>query len=101
MAGDSLFAGLHYVSCSIPPFWSLEFRGGCHVSVQYVYPWGTRWCSWLRYCARSLKVAGSIPDGVIGIFHNSSGLHYDAAVDSASNRNEYQEYFRGVKAASV
>ena len=24
---------------------------------------------WLRHCATSQKVAGSIPDGVIGIFH--------------------------------
>ena len=30
---------------------------------------GTRWCSWLRHCARSQKVASSIPDGVTGIFH--------------------------------
>jgi len=32
------------------------------------------WLSWLRHCATSRKVAGSIPDGVIGIFywHNSS-----------------------------
>ena len=30
---------------------------------------GTRWRSWLRHCATSQKVAGSIPDGVIGIFH--------------------------------
>ena len=29
----------------------------------------TRWRSWLRYCVTSWKVAGSIPDGVIGIFH--------------------------------
>ena len=28
--------------------------------------WGTRWCSWLRHCTTSRKVAGSIPDGVIG-----------------------------------
>jgi len=37
--------------------------------------WGTLWRSWLRHCARSWKVAGSIPDGVIGIFHshNPSG----------------------------
>ena len=36
---------------------------------------GTRWRSWLRHCATSWKVAGSIPDGVIGIFHwhNPSG----------------------------
>jgi hypothetical protein len=24
---------------------------------------------WLRYCATNRKVAGSIPDGVTGIFH--------------------------------
>jgi len=30
---------------------------------------GTRWRSWLRHCATSRKVAGSIPDGVIGFFH--------------------------------
>jgi hypothetical protein len=37
--------------------------------------WGTRWRSWLRHCATSRKVAGSIPDGVIGFFHshNPSG----------------------------
>jgi hypothetical protein len=30
---------------------------------------------WLRHCAANWKVAGSIPDGVIGIFHrhNPSG----------------------------
>jgi len=30
---------------------------------------GTRLRSWLRHCATSQMVAGSIPDGVIGIFH--------------------------------
>ena len=29
---------------------------------------GTRWHSWLRHCATSRKVAGSIPDCVIGFF---------------------------------
>jgi hypothetical protein len=24
---------------------------------------------WLRYCATNRKVAGSIPDGITGIFH--------------------------------
>ena len=28
-------------------------------------------------------------------------LHYGPEVDSASNRNEYQEYFLGVKAAGA
>jgi hypothetical protein len=40
-------------------------------------PWGgdTRWPSWLRHCATSWKVAGSIPDWVTGILHrlNPSG----------------------------
>ena len=34
----------------------------------YTSSWGTQWRSWLRYWATSRKVAGSIPDGVIGIF---------------------------------
>jgi len=43
--------------------------------VLHIWSWGTRWRSWLRHCASSRKVAGSIPDGVIGIFHwhNPSG----------------------------
>ena len=37
---------------------------------------GTWWCSWLRHCNSRQKVAGSIPDGVIWIFHwcNPSGF---------------------------
>ena len=36
---------------------------------------GTGWHSWLRHCATGRKVAGLIPDDVIGIFHghNPSG----------------------------
>ena len=30
---------------------------------------GTGLRSWLRHCATSRKVVGSIPDGVTGIFH--------------------------------
>ena len=45
---------------------------------------------WLRCCATNRKVAGSIPAGVSGFF-----------IDSASNRDEYQEYFLGVKAAGA
>jgi hypothetical protein len=29
---------------------------------------GTRWRNWLRHFATSRKVAGSIPDSIIGIF---------------------------------
>ena len=31
--------------------------------------WGHAVAQWLRHCATNRKVAGSIPDGVIGIFH--------------------------------
>jgi hypothetical protein len=31
---------------------------------------GTQWRSWLRHDATSRKVEGSIPYGVIGIFHS-------------------------------
>jgi hypothetical protein len=36
---------------------------------------GTQWRSWLKNCATSQRVAGSIADGVIEIFHchNPSG----------------------------
>ena len=58
---------------------------------------------WLRCCATNRKVAGSIPAGVSGFFIDIKSFrsHYGPGVDSASNRNEYQEYFLGVKAAGA
>jgi hypothetical protein len=51
------------------------------------------------HCATSVKVAGSIPDGDIGIFywHNTSERTMALRVDSSSNTNEYQRYFLGGK----
>ena len=40
-----------------------------HVSNKYRRKEGTAVAQWLRCCATNRKVAGSIPDGVIGIFH--------------------------------
>ena len=40
-----------------------------YFSYKYYHYWGTRWRRWLRHCAASRKVVGSIPDEVIGIFH--------------------------------
>ena len=54
---------------------------------------------WLKCCATNQKVVGSIPAGVIVIIYFRS--HYGPGVDSASNRNEYQEHFLGVKAAGA
>jgi hypothetical protein len=64
---------------------------------------GTAVAQWLRCCAKNRKVAGSIPAGVSGFFVDikSYRSHYVLGVDSASNKNEYQEYFLGVKAAGA
>jgi len=58
---------------------------------------------WLRCCATHRKVAGSISAGVTGFFIDikTFRLHYGPGVDLASNRNEFQEHFLGVKAAGV
>ena len=64
---------------------------------------GTAVAEWLMRCATNRKVAGSIPDGVIGFFIDIKSFrsHCGRGVDSASNRNEYQEYFLGVEAAGA
>ena len=58
---------------------------------------------WLRCCVTNWKVAGSIEAGVSGfvIEIKSFRSHYGPGVDSAPNRNEYQEYFLRVKAAGA
>jgi len=58
---------------------------------------------WKRCCATNQKVAGLIPPGVSGFFIDIKFFrsHYGPGVDSASKRNEYQEYFLGVKAAGA
>jgi hypothetical protein len=58
----------------------------------YMYVRGRAVAQWLRHYATNRQVAGSIPDGIIGIFQwQSFRSHY------GSNRNEYQLYFLGVK----
>ena len=56
-----------------------------------------------RCCATNRKVDGSIPVGVSGLFIDIKSFRSlcDPGVDSGSNRNEYQEYFVGVKAAGA
>jgi hypothetical protein len=47
-------------------------RGAAHLTKYFsklLVKTGTAVAQWLRYCATNRKVAGSIPDGVIGIFH--------------------------------
>ena len=50
------------------------------------------------HCTTTRKVAGSIPDGALEFF---IVMDYGFGVDSASNRNKYQEYFLWGKAAGA
>ena len=52
--------------------------------------WGTWWCSWLKHCVESRGF-----DSRWCHWNFSFRLYYGPGVDSASNRNEYQEYFLG------
>jgi hypothetical protein len=56
---------------------------------------GKRWSSWLRHSATRRKLVGSIPDGVIGIFHLRP--HHGSGTNSVSNVNEYHESSVGVQ----
>jgi len=64
---------------------------------------GAAVAQWLRRSATNRKVAASIPAGVIGFFIDIKSFrsHYGSGVDLSFNRNEYQEYFQGVKAAGA
>jgi len=64
---------------------------------------GTAVAQWIRYCPTNRKVAGSIPASVNGFFIDIKSFRsqYGPGVDSASNRNEYQENFLGVKAVGA
>ena len=62
-------------------------RGGTVVKVLR-YKWEGRWFD-SRWCHWNFSLT------------KSSRLHYGPGVDSASNRNEYQEDFLGVNAAGA
>ena len=79
-----------------------------HVYVHSIYIYiyiymGTAVSQWLRYGATNRKVADSFPAGVSGLFIDIKSFrsHYGPGVESTSNRNEYQEYFLGVKATGA
>jgi len=74
-----------------------------YLSQTYTILLETAVAQWLRCCATNQKVTGSIPAGVSGFFIDIKSFrsHYGPGVDSASNINEYQEYFLGVKAAGA
>jgi hypothetical protein len=63
----------------------------------------TRWRSWLGHCATSRKVAGSIPDDVIGIFLWCNPSDRTIALESTQPLTEMstRNILCGVKAAGM
>jgi hypothetical protein len=104
---------IRYTEPSQSPFFLfaiLPYSGQClhtgsalyRLGVVYVMPLcykrGTQKRSYLRHYAISRKITGSSPDEVdFCNWPNPSQPHYGHGVDSASNRNEYQESSLGVK----
>jgi hypothetical protein len=93
---------VHYFHEGVSRMWTSFFKcvgavKNCDVLVYIVVVTESKYQSgrsWLSHCATSRKVAGSIPDAVIGISywqHNPSSS--DSAFNSPFERNEYQEYF--------
>jgi hypothetical protein len=66
-------------------------------------PRGARWHSWLRHYATNRNVAGSIPDGVIGIFHWHNRFGRTMALGSTQPLTEMntRNISWGVKAAGA
>jgi len=102
-AADFVIQGVHFImSVGRQLYLTTSLHPTRHIMTIALYIWETAVAQWLRYCATNRKVAGSIPIGVIGIFDiKSFRSHYGPGINSASNRNEYQEYFLGVKAAGA
>ena len=76
----------------------------CQNCPHYIMHWmGTWWRSWLRHCVTSQKVAGSIPDGVSGIFHWHDPSGRNMALGSTQPLTEMstRNISWGVKAAGT
>jgi hypothetical protein len=56
--------------------------------LKYLGGGGPRWRSWLRLCTTNRKIAGSIPDGVIGIFHWHNTFGCTMALESTQPLTE-------------
>jgi len=64
---------------------------------------GDRGSTVVKALCYNRKVAGSIPARVNGVFIDIKSFrsHYGPGVDLGASRNDYQEYFLGVKVAGA
>ena len=88
----------HLESSSLPggPFHVTERYLCCSLSLSQIH-------SWLRHCATSREVAGSIPDGIVGIFHwhNPSGRTMALGSTQPLTEMSTRNISLGVKAAGA
>ena len=88
-------------------FWSQWYQVQSFLHSTLTLQWGDRGSTMVKVlCYKSEGrwfEKKKIPAGVSGFFIDIKSFrsHYGPGVDSASNRNEYQEYFLGVKAAGA
>jgi hypothetical protein len=79
----------------------LSYVYGCNGKLYdtHIFSWGIRWCSWLKHCPTSWKVACSISNWCHWNFSLTESFcpHHGLGVNSASDRNEYRNYFMGGK----
>jgi hypothetical protein len=67
------------------------------------YSLKARWRSWLRHCIKNRKVAGSIPDDVLAIFHwhNTSGRTMALGSTQPLTEMSTRKFCLAVKAAGA
>jgi hypothetical protein len=65
------------------------------VSFKSKYMSSTRWCSWLRHCATSRKVAGSLPGGVFEIFYRRNFSGHTTVLGSTQPLTEMSRSAQG------
>jgi hypothetical protein len=85
-------------NCPVVNVWCFPFHM-FHLIVSFcslLNPGGTRSRSWLRHYATSWKIAGSLPDEVIGFFNRPIPSSRTVA-DSAPNRIDTRNLPGGVK----
>jgi hypothetical protein len=93
---DSLGTYIHITLCRLLENSSLN---SVHSKFQNATEWW--WRSWLRHCATSRKVAGSIPDDVNGIYHlhNPTGRTMALGLTQPLTEMSTRNISCGVKAA--
>ena len=100
----ALYAILFVLQCTLPYFYStVLYCIVLYCNLLYCTVPGTAVVPWLKCAATNRKVAGSISVASLEFFSDIKSFrsHFGPGVDSASNRNEYQEHLLGVKAAAA